>query len=86
MEPSINLEMVKLFSSIITPIVIAFLGFIFHSRLKEIDQAREEQRIKLERRHEFRIQFNVEANFIGGQEGSCIMELLAVLENQGFKQ
>ena len=38
----------------------------------------------IERRHESRIQFNVDANFIGVQKKYCITEILIILENQGF--
>lgn len=69
------LENINVYLPSIITVLIFVWGVRHESRLK-----------KIERRHKFRIQFNVEANFIDMQKEYCVTEFLVTLENQGFTE
>lgn len=94
---SASLEIVKLALSLITPIVIAILGFFLNRRLKQTDQkneerhqrdieAKEQERDKQERRHALRIEFALDALFHGPQKGFYLAEFIATINNKSLIQ
>ena len=78
------MESLTIIISLVTPLVVTFFGYLLNRHLSSIEQKREEERIELEGRHKYRIQFNMEANFTGVQKKYCIAEFLILMENQGF--
>jgi hypothetical protein len=71
-----SLELAKLFVSLLTPLIVAVLGYWFNRCLKEIDHenwrrielnAQEQQRLRdeIERRHKRHIEFTLGCTFFG---------------------
>jgi hypothetical protein len=68
-----NLEILKIIISAAIPLVLFYFGYRF-----ERNQSRKE------RRHNARIQFELEATFFGPQQGQYIVEIVVVLHNKGL--
>lgn len=87
-----SLEIAKLAVSLLTPLLVVLLGYWFNRRLKEIEQenqqrsqlyAKEQERIRdeIERRHYPHIEFTIECNFYGPQQGWYIAEFVIFARN-----
>ncbi len=90
-----SLEIIKLVSSLVTPIVIVILGYYFNRRLKKSDQknatirlhnkiADEQKRDKLESRYNFRIEFTLATIFYGPQKDFYLAEFIATINNKSL--
>lgn len=95
METWTSLEVAKLFTSFVTPIVITWLGLTFSRHLKSMEQASEDQhrlkaeekekaRMELERRYEHHIEFTIETNIFGPQKGFYIAEFVIAANNKSL--
>lgn len=87
-----SLEIAKLLVSLLTPFLVAILGYWFSRRLKEIEQDNqrrsqlyeaEQQRIRdeIERRYQPHIEFCIACNFFGPQQGWYIAEFIISATN-----
>lgn len=90
-----SLELAKLLVSILTPVTIAILGFLFKKQLQETEREnsdarrREEAKEKreldeLERRYWPHIEFDIECNFFGPNEGKYAAEFILTANNRGI--
>jgi hypothetical protein len=68
-----DIEHIKLIVSASIPVALFYFGYRF-----------ERNQNRKERRHESRIQFELEANFFGPQKGHHLVELVVVLHNKGM--
>ena len=80
LSPWNTLEAVKLLVSILTPLAIVILGFVFNRRLHKLESEKEDTRRKqdakeqkelteLERRHTPHIEFDLGCHFFGPHQG-----------------
>ncbi len=92
-----SLEIAKLITSFLIPLVIVILGYYFNRRLKQIDQnnedrhhreleAKEQERDGLERRYVLRIEFSLDATIIGVQNGFYLLEFTTTIDNKSLVQ
>lgn len=99
-------EIAKLIADYLTPILVAFFGFLFSFRLKGIDQQNQrrnqiyqeekaqqqaeierkekQRREELERRYKPHIEFTIDANFYGPQQGFYIAEFVIYADNKSL--
>ena len=89
-----TLEVAKLLVSILTPISIVILGFLFNRRLHTLEcetqecrrkeEAKEQmEREELERRYWPHIEFDIECNFFGPHQGKYAAEFVLTANNRG---
>jgi hypothetical protein len=90
-------ETIGLITSILTPLVLAIIGYYFNLRLKAIDldyqkqnKIREEEeqkrRDEIARRYEPHIEFTIDANFHTPQQGFYIAEFTIYANNKSLVQ
>lgn len=90
-----SIEVAKLLVSILTPIVIVILGFVFNSRLQKLEKEKEDRRRKeeikeqkerdeLERRYTPHIEFDIGCNFFGPYQGKYAAEFVITANNKGI--
>lgn len=90
-----SLEIAKLLVSILTPIAIVILGFLFNQRLQKLERETEDTRRKeeakeqnereeLERRYWPHIEFDIECNFFGPHQGKYAAEFILTANNKGI--
>jgi hypothetical protein len=87
-----SLELVKVASSIATPLIIAVLGFIFTLSIRRIEWAKESQREEEQKRKELleeerklapHIELNVECQFMGPSQNRYLAEFSLTAQNKG---
>jgi hypothetical protein len=94
---SVNIELLKLILSSVTPIVVLFLGLYINRKLKKIDQKNEkhrQQEIEAKKREidrqnridKKRIEFTIDANVVGMQNGFYIVEFTTTINNKSQAQ
>jgi hypothetical protein len=92
-----SLETVKLIASFLTPVIVAVVGYWFNRRLKEIEEnnqkrnqayieEKEKRLSEIERRYDPHIEFTIDCNIYGPQEGAYIAELLMSAHNKSLVQ
>lgn len=90
-----SLEIAKLLVSLLTPLVVVGVGYLFNLRLKKMEQENQERnkleerriqemRDQLERRHEPHIEFTIDCNFFGPQQGKLIAEFIISANNKSL--
>jgi hypothetical protein len=95
LSPWNRLEDAKLLVSILTPLAIVILGFLFNRRLHKLESEREDTRSKhnakeqkecdeLERRHTPHIEFNIDCKFFGPYQGKYAAEFILTANNKGI--
>lgn len=95
LSPWTNLEIAKLLVSILTPVAIVILGYLFNRRMHKLESEREDTRRKqeakeqkkrdeLERRHNPHIEFDVDCHFFGPHEGKYAAEFMLTANNKGI--
>ena len=95
LSPWTSLEAAKLLVSILTPLAIVILGFLFNRRLHKLESEREDTRRKhdtkeqkerdeLERRHTPHIEFDIDCKFFGPHQGKYAAEFILSANNKGI--
>ena len=95
LSPWNSLEAAKLLVSILTPLVIVILGFLFNSRLHKLESEKEDtirkqdakqqkERDELERRHTPHIEFDIDCKFFGPHHGKYAAEFILTANNKGI--
>ena len=95
LSPWNSLETAKLLVSILTPLAIVILGFLFNSRLHKLESEREDtkrkhdakeqkERDELERRHTPHIEFDIDCKFFGPHQGKYAAEFILTADNKGI--
>ena len=95
LSPWNTLEAVKLLVSILTPLAIVILGFVFNRRLHKLESEKEDTRRKqdakeqkelteLERRHTPHIEFDLGCHFFGPHQGKYGAEFILTANNKGI--
>lgn len=95
LSPWNSLEAAKLLVSILTPMALVILGFLFNRRLHKLESEKEDTRRKhdakeqkerdeLERRHTPHIEFDIDCNFFGPHQGKYAAEFILTANNKGI--
>ena len=95
LSPWNSLEVAKLLVSILTPVVIVILGFLFNRRLHKVESEREdtrrkqdvkerEEREEFERRRWPHIEFDIDCKFFGPHQGKYAAEFILTANNKGI--
>ncbi len=90
-----SLEVAKLMVSVLTPVSIVILGFLYNRRLQKLERETEDVRRKeeakeqkelaeLERRYWPHIEFDIECNFFGPHQGKYAAEFVLTANNRGI--
>jgi len=90
-----SLEVAKLLVSVLTPVAIVILGFLFNRRLQKLERETEgvrrkeeakeqKERDEIERRHTPHIEFEIECNFFGPHQGKYATEFILTANNRGL--
>ena len=66
------------------PVLIVIFGHRLENRQKEDEEAKEQVRSKIERRHDVHVQFELEGEIFGPQAGYYLVELTMVFHNKGL--
>lgn len=94
-SPWTSLETAKLLVSILTPLAIVILGFLFNRRLHKLESEKEDTRRKqdtkeqkeldeLERRRWPHIEFDIDCKFFGPHQGKYAAEFILTANNKGI--
>lgn len=79
-----GMEVARLFVSVLTPLIVVALGYVFNRHLESYQVEREKRRAEIERRHKAHIEFTIDANVYGPMEGSYLIEFLIYAHNKSL--
>ena len=79
-----SLEIAKLAVSLMTPLTVAVLGYLFSRRLRAVEVEKEKQREERERKYKSRIELTIECHTYGPQEDSFVAEFIISANNKSL--
>lgn len=90
-----SLEIAKLLISVLTPLAIVILGFIFNQRLHNLERKTQDDRLKKEdrekkereelvRKYKPHIEFHINCNFYGPENDSYAAEFIITANNKSL--
>jgi hypothetical protein len=79
-----NLETIDTLIAATIPLLILYIGYRIDRRLKSDQEAKQKEQDTIERKHNARIQFELDGKVFGPQKGIFIAELTVILHNKGL--